>query len=150
MRHPVALGLSLAGDLGMRSSVIGRSECFVILRDVCTRTLSLARLSWSSRSEKRCSSPSGNYCGSGKRPSNVFIFFDPGPTEMRRLCLCILQSYRRIVSPLFGRSCRFEPTCSQYAMDAITRYGTWQGLGLAVVRLMKCHPFHPGGQDPVN
>ena len=54
-----------------------------------------------------------------------------------------------VISPLYGRTCRFEPSCSQYASDAITKYGTLQGLGLAILRLMKCHPFHPGGEDPV-
>ncbi|MGQ0666392.1 MAG: membrane protein insertion efficiency factor YidD [Nitrospiraceae bacterium] len=68
---------------------------------------------------------------------------------MRYLCVWIIQSYRFMLSPLLGRACRFEPTCSQYAMDAVTRYGTLQGLGLALVRLLKCHPFHPGGEDPV-
>lgn len=68
---------------------------------------------------------------------------------MRYLCLGLIQGYRFMISPLLGRACRFEPTCSQYAMDAVNRYGTLYGLGLAVVRLLKCHPFHPGGEDPV-
>jgi putative membrane protein insertion efficiency factor len=68
---------------------------------------------------------------------------------MRYLCVWIIQGYRFMISPLLGPACRFEPTCSQYAIDAVTRYGTLQGLGLTVVRLMKCHPFHPGGEDPV-
>jgi putative membrane protein insertion efficiency factor len=68
---------------------------------------------------------------------------------MQRLCLYIIQGYRVLISPFFGRACRFEPTCSQYASDAVARYGAFHGLGLAVVRLMKCHPFHPGGEDPV-
>jgi len=68
---------------------------------------------------------------------------------MRGFCLRLIQGYSSVVSPFLGRACRFEPTCSQYAMDAITRYGVRRGLGLAVVRLMKCHPFHPGGEDPV-
>jgi len=68
---------------------------------------------------------------------------------MRNLLLWIIQGYRLLISPLLGRACRFEPTCSQYAMEAVRRYGTLQGLGLAAVRLMKCHPFHPGGEDPV-
>lgn len=68
---------------------------------------------------------------------------------MRHLCVWIIQGYRFMISPLLGPACRFEPTCSQYAIDAVTRYGTLQGLGLAAVRLMKCHPFHPGGEDPV-
>jgi putative membrane protein insertion efficiency factor len=54
-----------------------------------------------------------------------------------------------VISPLSGPTCRFDPSCSQYASDAITKYGVLQGIGLAMVRLMKCHPFHPGGEDPV-
>ncbi len=54
-----------------------------------------------------------------------------------------------VISPLYGPTCRFEPTCSQYASDAISKYGALHGLGLTMVRLMKCHPFHPGGEDPV-
>lgn len=79
----------------------------------------------------------------------MFTFFAQGQIEMRHLCLWIIQGYRVMISPLFGRACRFEPTCSQYASDAVARYGMLQGLGLAVVRLMKCHPLHPGGEDPV-
>jgi uncharacterized protein len=68
---------------------------------------------------------------------------------MRQLFLWAIQGYRLVISPFMGRACRFEPTCSQYALDAIGRYGTLQGIGLFLVRLMKCHPFHPGGEDPV-
>ena len=68
---------------------------------------------------------------------------------MRHLCVWLIHGYRFMISPMFGRVCRFEPTCSRYALDAISRYGAWQGLGLAMVRLLKCHPFHPGGEDPV-
>jgi hypothetical protein len=68
---------------------------------------------------------------------------------MRQLCLWIIHGYRLMISPLLGPACRFEPTCSRYALDAVSRYGVLQGLGLALVRLMKCHPFHPGGEDPV-
>jgi putative membrane protein insertion efficiency factor len=68
---------------------------------------------------------------------------------MRQLCLWIIQGYRFMISPLLGPACRFEPTCSRYALDAVNRYGALRGLGLALVRLMKCHPFHPGGEDPV-
>lgn len=68
---------------------------------------------------------------------------------MRQLCLWIIHGYRLMISPLLGPACRFEPTCSRYALDAVDRYGALQGLGLALVRLMKCHPFHPGGEDPV-
>jgi len=68
---------------------------------------------------------------------------------MRRLCLWLIHGYRLMISPLFGPVCRFTPTCSQYALDAIGRYGVVQGIGLSMVRLLKCHPFHPGGEDPV-
>ncbi|MBK9306736.1 MAG: membrane protein insertion efficiency factor YidD [Nitrospira sp.] len=68
---------------------------------------------------------------------------------MRRLCLWLIQGYRMVISPFLGPNCRFDPTCSQYASEAITRYGALHGLGLALIRLLKCHPFHPGGEDPV-
>lgn len=68
---------------------------------------------------------------------------------MRTLCVWIIQSYRLLISPILGKNCRFEPSCSQYAIEALQRHGTVQGLGLAMVRLLKCHPFHPGGEDPV-
>jgi len=61
----------------------------------------------------------------------------------------MIQAYRLFISPLLGPTCRFDPTCSRYASEAITRYGAWQGGGMAFVRLLKCHPFHPGGDDPV-
>ena len=68
---------------------------------------------------------------------------------MRMISLFMLEAYRLLVSPLLGPACRFEPTCSQYAKDAIARYGVLEGMRRAVVRLLKCHPFHPGGEDPV-
>lgn len=68
---------------------------------------------------------------------------------MQTLCLWLIRGYRMVISPLYGRTCRFEPTCSQYALDAIAKYGAFQGFGLTTLRLMKCHPFHPGGEDPV-
>lgn len=58
--------------------------------------------------------------------------------------------YRRVVSPLKpAPTCRFHPTCSAYAIEAIHAHGVWRGTWLAVVRVAKCHPFHPGGLDPV-
>ena len=68
---------------------------------------------------------------------------------MRIVSIFMVEAYRLLVSPLLGPACRFEPTCSQYAKDAIARYGVFQGILRAVVRLLKCHPFHPGGEDPV-
>lgn len=68
---------------------------------------------------------------------------------MKHLCLTLLAGYRYWISPLLGPTCRFEPTCSSYAGQAIERYGVIRGIGLATCRLLKCHPFHPGGFDPV-
>lgn len=68
---------------------------------------------------------------------------------MKAFCLWLIKSYRKFISPLFPPSCRFQPTCSQYAIEAIERFGIWQGGWLAIRRLLRCHPFHPGGYDPV-
>jgi putative membrane protein insertion efficiency factor len=68
---------------------------------------------------------------------------------MRQFCLGVITVYQRWISPAFPPACRFEPTCSHYASQAIRQYGVLTGLGMAVVRLLKCHPFHPGGIDPV-
>ena len=61
----------------------------------------------------------------------------------------LITGYRRYVSPLLGRHCRFYPSCSQYAYQAIAKHGVARGSFLAVKRLAKCHPFHPGGVDHV-
>jgi hypothetical protein len=68
---------------------------------------------------------------------------------MRQFCLGLLALYQRWISPALPPACRFEPTCSCYASQAIRRYGVARGSLLAVRRLLKCHPFHPGGYDPV-
>ncbi|MDA2910996.1 membrane protein insertion efficiency factor YidD [Nitrospiraceae bacterium AH_259_D15_M11_P09] len=68
---------------------------------------------------------------------------------MRSFCIGLITFYQRWVSPLFPPACRFEPTCSQYAREAIERHGVLPGLGWTTIRLLKCHPFHPGGSDPV-
>jgi putative membrane protein insertion efficiency factor len=61
----------------------------------------------------------------------------------------IITLYQVVISPVLPPSCRFYPSCSTYAIQAITRYGLWRGLGLAGWRLLRCHPFHAGGWDPV-
>jgi hypothetical protein len=66
-----------------------------------------------------------------------------------RVLLALIGAYRRWVSPLFPRHCRFEPTCSAYAVGAITTHGALKGTALAIRRIARCHPFHPGGVDPV-
>ncbi|ABP57019.1 protein of unknown function DUF37 [Salinispora tropica CNB-440] len=58
-------------------------------------------------------------------------------------------AYRRWISPALPARCRFYPSCSAYALEAVTRHGPVRGAGLTVRRLMRCHPFHPGGFDPV-
>ncbi|MEP6993355.1 MAG: membrane protein insertion efficiency factor YidD [Acidobacteriota bacterium] len=66
-----------------------------------------------------------------------------------RAAAASLRLYKRFLSPLLPRACRFEPTCSVYAREAIERYGLLRGGGLALKRLIRCHPFHRGGLDPV-
>ncbi|WP_006242293.1 membrane protein insertion efficiency factor YidD [Mycolicibacterium tusciae] len=66
-----------------------------------------------------------------------------------RALVYVIQLYRHMVSPLRPATCRFVPTCSQYAVDALTEYGAVKGGWLAVVRLLKCGPWHRGGWDPI-
>jgi putative membrane protein insertion efficiency factor len=68
---------------------------------------------------------------------------------LTRIILGIIRFYRYFLSPLTFPSCRFAPTCSAYALEAVERFGPVKGVLLAVWRLLKCHPFHPGGYDPV-
>lgn len=68
---------------------------------------------------------------------------------MKTLIIWVIQGYRTLISPLFPRTCRFQPTCSQYALEAVRRFGVLKGIALAVRRIVRCHPFNPGGYDPV-
>ena len=68
---------------------------------------------------------------------------------MRRLLLLLIVGYKRLISPLLPVACRFTPTCSEYAADAIRRHGAMRGTGLAIRRLSRCRPFGGGGEDPV-
>ncbi|MDE0088777.1 MAG: membrane protein insertion efficiency factor YidD [Candidatus Poribacteria bacterium] len=68
---------------------------------------------------------------------------------MSRLILYAIRGYRRFISPLFPPTCRFHPTCSHYAQQAFEQYGTFKGIWLTLKRLAKCHPYHPGGFDPL-
>jgi putative membrane protein insertion efficiency factor len=66
-----------------------------------------------------------------------------------RPLLAAIEVYARVVSPVLPASCRFRPTCSEYAREALSRFGLLRGGGLTVRRLLRCHPLHPGGYDPV-
>ena len=68
---------------------------------------------------------------------------------MRYHLVGLIKLYRYLISPWLGHHCRFEPSCSAYALTAIQRYGAWRGTVLAVKRLARCHPWHEGGIDPV-
>ena len=65
------------------------------------------------------------------------------------LLVALIRAYQILVSPVLPRSCRFHPTCSEYALTAIRMHGPLRGILLGNRRLMRCHPFHPGGYDPV-
>ncbi|MCI6276861.1 MAG: membrane protein insertion efficiency factor YidD [Clostridium sp.] len=68
---------------------------------------------------------------------------------MKRILISMINFYRKYISPLKGPSCRFYPTCSQYALEAIEKYGALKGSFLALKRILKCHPFNKGGYDPL-
>jgi putative membrane protein insertion efficiency factor len=68
---------------------------------------------------------------------------------LRSLALATLQAYKRLLSPLLPPACRFRPTCSEYAAEAIEKHGLVRGGTLTVRRLVRCGPWHPGGYDPV-
>ncbi|MBU6483172.1 MAG: membrane protein insertion efficiency factor YidD [Betaproteobacteria bacterium] len=68
---------------------------------------------------------------------------------MKRVLLALLRGYRYLLRPMLGSNCRFYPSCSDYAREAIERHGALAGTWLAIKRLGRCHPYHPGGYDPV-
>ena len=68
---------------------------------------------------------------------------------MKVLFIWIIKGYQSFISPLFPPTCRFRPTCSQYALVAMRKFGAIRGSWLTLKRLLRCHPFHPGGYDPV-
>jgi putative membrane protein insertion efficiency factor len=67
----------------------------------------------------------------------------------RKAVAFLIRAYQVLLSPVLPPSCRFTPSCSQYSLEAVTRYGALKGCWLGVRRLTRCHPFHPGGHDPV-
>ncbi|TCW61817.1 membrane protein insertion efficiency factor YidD [Treponema sp. J25] len=68
---------------------------------------------------------------------------------LMRLMIGLIKGYQYAISPHFPPSCRYTPTCSTYALTAIEKYGPFKGTWLAIKRILRCHPFHPGGYDPV-
>ena len=68
---------------------------------------------------------------------------------MIAIALGLLRIYKLCISPLLPSACRFHPTCSEYMKEAIEKHGVIKGVGLGLHRLSRCHPFHPGGYDPV-
>jgi putative membrane protein insertion efficiency factor len=71
------------------------------------------------------------------------------PSPGARVLIALVRFYRRWISPNLPPTCRFYPSCSAYALEAVQVHGALKGSGLALVRLSKCHPWHPGGVDPV-
>jgi hypothetical protein len=71
------------------------------------------------------------------------------PSGIGRVLLCVLAFYRSAISPAFPPTCRYTPSCSAYAAEAIALHGAGRGSWLALRRLLRCHPFHAGGHDPV-
>jgi putative membrane protein insertion efficiency factor len=68
---------------------------------------------------------------------------------MSKLIVALIQAYRYAVSPMLGPTCRFYPSCSDYAQQAVARHGALQGVWLALKRVLRCNPWHCGGHDPV-
>ncbi|MBT3010934.1 MAG: membrane protein insertion efficiency factor YidD [Candidatus Thiodiazotropha sp. (ex Lucina aurantia)] len=68
---------------------------------------------------------------------------------MRRIVISLIKLYQTILSPFVGQHCRFYPSCSTYALEALEKHGTLQGLWLSIKRVSRCHPWHEGGVDPV-
>jgi putative membrane protein insertion efficiency factor len=68
---------------------------------------------------------------------------------MKRILIFLLRAYQYALSPLLGRNCRFHPTCSEYGIEAVQKYGALRGGWLALRRVCRCHPWNPGGYDPV-
>jgi putative membrane protein insertion efficiency factor len=68
---------------------------------------------------------------------------------LQRTLIAAIKGYKQVLSPLLPSACRYAPTCSEYAIQAIEKYGFMRGLLLAFKRIFRCHPFHPGGYDPV-
>ena len=75
---------------------------------------------------------------------------DPSrPSVLARLLITVIRGYQLLISPLLGPRCRFYPSCSRYTAEALAVHGVFRGIWLGLRRISRCHPFHPGGHDPV-
>jgi len=68
---------------------------------------------------------------------------------LKKILIIIIRGYQKFISPLLGNNCRFSPTCSEYFILAVEKYGFFKGIYLGGKRIVKCHPFNPGGYDPL-
>lgn len=68
---------------------------------------------------------------------------------MKTILIALVRMYQKYISPLLGSNCRFTPTCSAYAIQALEKYGAFKGSWLAIKRILRCHPFNKGGYDPL-
>lgn len=84
----------------------------------------------------------------GLRQDNSSLFKKIG-SHLAKGCIWMVRGYQTYLSPLKGPTCRFYPTCSQYSIQAFEKYGFLKGLYLTIRRILKCHPLHPGGYDPL-
>ena len=92
----------------------------------------------------------GNVEESGRGlPSGIKIHTPTKIDLMKRSILFLIRGYRSVISPVLGQHCRFHPTCSVYTYEAIEKHGLLKGMILGTKRLLRCHPFHPRGVDPV-
>jgi len=87
------------------------------------------------------------YSGWGPCSSQVWMFKQL--RKMKRIALWLLKTYKKFLSPILPNSCRFYPTCSEYAIDAISKYGVLKGSIKSIYRILRCNPFNKGGYDPV-
>lgn len=69
--------------------------------------------------------------------------------NVKTILILLVKGYQKLISPLFPATCRFYPTCSSYFIQAVEKYGAMKGTYLGIKRILKCHPFHPGGYDPL-
>ncbi len=80
---------------------------------------------------------------------SITFILDKLNRDLTNICIYLVEFYRKFISPLKAPTCRFYPTCSQYSLEAFKKYGLIKGMFLTIKRILKCHPFHPGGYDPL-